>query len=207
MKSAITFVLVMITYCGFSQSVREVKYYYDYWKTKIKAVHYMTDRGDYHGTSKFYFEDGKLQATIEYKWGKRNGKTVEYFYNGKVKASGSYVDDKENGESLAYEYDKDKYYLLSKSKYDNGEPLLYVKFKSNGDTLELGRVNGECGYWWDNGKRSMKYTQVNGVPQGAVKYWYDNGQLWKEGEFINGKEGGAWEFYDREGNLTDVKKH
>lgn len=107
---------------SFAQSTHEVKTYYDYYNTKIKAIELVIDGSiDLHGVQKYYYENGDLRDLLNFKLGKKHGVQKVFFHNGKIKVLSNYVEGQREGETKTYNYEGEKYYLQAIENFVNGE--------------------------------------------------------------------------------------
>jgi hypothetical protein len=105
--------------------------------------------GRIHGEAKYYYQNGKLRRTIEYKDARRNGLFVYYYETGEKYSEELYVNGKING--VKHSYMKNGSLTMSCS-YVDGEPVPpleeydaggkkikqpTIKFKLSGGTLKM----------------------------------------------------------------------
>jgi len=185
----------------FAQSTREVKSYFDYYKTRISSIEHVTDDMKLHGVQKYYYKNGDLRDLLNFKFDKKEGLQKVFFHNGKIKYANNYKDGQFHGETKTYDYDNEKYYLFSKGIFENGKSIEFTKYYSNGNKWEYTVSNGICNQWYENGKKAMEYTFVNGLNHGETTVWNQDGKLILKGNYKNNKEDGKWEYYDTDGKI------
>lgn len=77
------------------------------------------------GNWKYFYDDGRLESTGDFKDDKPHGKWIWYFQNGKIKSEGNYLSGKPDGRWFKYDY---LGHLNLMIYYSNGEIVSEVKF-------------------------------------------------------------------------------
>jgi hypothetical protein len=105
--------------------------------------------GRIHGEAKYYYSNGKLRTTIEYKEAKRNGILVSYYDTGEKHGDVPYLNGKIHGTRHNYKKDGSPTMVCS---YVNGKPIPpleeyddvgkkikqpSIKFTASGGTLKM----------------------------------------------------------------------
>ncbi len=80
----------------------EVKWYFEN-GTLFQTINYK--KGVLEGKRQIFYEDGKLKGESNYKNGKLSGNWKEYYENGKLKEIGPYKDDQRDGDWKCYYVD------------------------------------------------------------------------------------------------------
>ncbi len=208
MKNTITTIVVLLsTELLVAQSTREVKTYYDYWKTKIKAVEKVTDNGQLHGQQKYYYENGDLWDLFNFKFDKQDGVQKTFFHNGKLKIISNYKDGKLQGDLKSYKYEKEAYYLYGHAYYENDFVVRQTSYHPNGNKMVHFEANGICNQWFENGKKASEYTNVNGLAEGKVTSWNIDGSISHIGNYSNNVKDGNWEYYGTDGNVIRTENY
>ncbi|MEX2596903.1 MAG: hypothetical protein WEC59_08235 [Salibacteraceae bacterium] len=200
-NTIITIALLLLTEGLVAQSTREVKTYFDYWETKIKAIEQVTDNGQMHGQQKYYYENGDLRNLFNFKFGKQDGVQKTFFHNGKLKIISNYKNDKLHGALEEYKYDKENYYLYGKAYYENDKVVRQTSYHPNGNKMEHLEANGICTQWYENGTKASEYTNVNGLANGKVTWWNRDGSIEFIGNHANNAKDGKWEYYGTDGKV------
>jgi len=133
------------------------------------------------GTRKSYFDGSdKIQQTVEYKNGKKNGYFTEYYKNGSIMSKQFYVNDTITDSSLEY-HENGK--LATSQFYKMGvRQGVWKKFNKDGlmyleATYKDGQLNGPSNkYTYITGKPLERLNFINGVPVGKQEYFYNNGK-------------------------------
>lgn len=149
---------------------------------------------------KFYDEKERLNKTIEYKFGKKNGKLCVYDTLNKLISLENYIDDIKDG--------------YSKQFHKNGRVktmAFFVKGKQEGKTYEfnpdsiiVGIANYKSGILQGYEKLNQK-DELN-KKQGIWKEFYENFDVKKEMKFNDDSLDGYVKEYDKTGNLLSTKK-
>lgn len=131
---------------------------------------------------KTYYPDGNLQSSIQYRFGKENGKALYYFDNpNTLEIEMEMKKGKRNGEFHRY--------------YENGLLDTYCHYVN--DSIEGVEIN-----YTANGEKAQEFTYVHGVKNGPHKAYHLSGELKIEGGFKNNLFDGDWMYYDERGVLV-----
>ena len=104
--------------------------------------------GKQHGSTKAFFENGKLESERNYKDGVGYGRHCGYWKNGNMRFDFSYFNDKREG--------------LQKQWYESGSKYYALNFKDDHE-------NGMQKAWRENGKPYINYEVKNGISYGLKK--------------------------------------
>lgn len=206
--------------------------YYSETGTKL-AIGSYNEKGQRHGSWKWYHPNGMVRETGTYVDGEVSGENLHYFEDGKPYIVANFQNGELNGEYLVFnEYGA----LVQKKHFTDGE--LDGKFKSyfrigeqfpeiEGNYI-MGYPEGKAYEYFENGDIYTEMNFVKGNKQGAEKTFYRNGNQYidlnyKEGKlhgnykeyFLNGavsqegyyEEGklqGEWKTYYQNGNLASL---
>ncbi len=173
----------------------------------------------------YYYSDGKIRKTGNYRDGLKQGEWIYYYSNGNIEQKGTYIDDEEDGLWILYNTDgivikKDNYSLGKK----NGE---YIEYDINGNEIVKGEYyedlkEGEWIYqlnhykeigYYKEGVKHGEWKQYNiesdhlmfigyydyGEPKGEWIHYYSNGKIKEKGIYKNGFKHDKWIYYDIEG--------
>jgi antitoxin component YwqK of YwqJK toxin-antitoxin module len=151
------------------------------------------------GIWKFYSEDEKLNLSIEYRNGKKDGNRISYQQN--IIVSESFKDDKKNG--MTYTYDYNNNVLKSINYIDDLEHGWMKEFDNTGRIIQITRYrNG-----FIISSEWINRLDKNGLRQGRWVEFHENDNISKEEFYINDKLTGYAKYYDKNGNLIDVFKY
>jgi len=147
---------------------------------------------------KFYSDSGKLNLSINYYQGKKNGfrttflktETIEEYFKNDVKDSITY-----------HLYPNGK--IKSKVKFVNGrEEGLETEYSPDGIIITLNDY--KHGY-------VINIEKINrfrdGLKHGIWKKFYNNEKIQSEGNYSYGKKDGYFKEFDKNGNLTKIEKY
>lgn len=133
-------------------------------------------------TKKEYFEDGSLQSSIQYRFGKENGVSKYYFINAPhpIKMEIEMKDGKRNGSFVKY--------------YINGKLDTRCTYK---DDLEEGLEEKFSIF----GYKISDIHFLHGKKHGPIVYYHENGEIKEQGSFVEDMFDGHWTYYDERGVL------
>lgn len=133
-------------------------------------------------TEKTYYPDGHVQSSIQYRFGKENGKTIYYYDNpNTVEIEVEMKNGKRHGEFNRY--------------YQNGYLDTHCQYVN--DSIEGVETN-----YTANGEKAQEFTYVRGVKNGPHRAYHITGELKIEGGFKDDKFDGDWKYYDDRGVLV-----
>ncbi len=196
-------------------------YYYANGKTKSEGTY---KNGLNVGVWTAYFENGNKSETQPYNEnGRVHGIDVEYFEDGSVFKKSTYVEGKLEGimelfhpggaKLGTYEYQNGKQIAVGElfdkngnSIYKNGTGTRLEYYQSGGVLFRLpqknGHNDGECTWYFENGKPKEVSNFSAGVLNGSAAYYFENGMLREKSVRVNGKTEGVLEFYHPNGKLA-----
>lgn len=155
-----------------------------------------------HGTWKFYYPTGNLRETGNYLYGKYSGTWTFYHSNGSVLREIEYVDGSEDG--LCIEYN-DSSVVISEGIYMAGlrEGLWNIR---SGQLLMSGKYRegeriGQWKYLYPDNSLRFTGNYRLGRPHGKHKYYYYNSKIEREEIWKNGKKDKIWKYYRKNGTL------
>jgi len=184
------------------------------------------EAGNYNGSWKDFYPDGKTEAEGQYTNNRRTG--IWKFYNaeGKLEQTGSFNNGRPDGIWKWY-YEtgtilrEEEYFqgvregsyteysptaeIISQGEYVEGEKNGDWKYQS-GDNTEEGKyiVGLRDGLWksyYADGKIRFKGNYLQGNPDGLQIYYYENGRVKEEQYYRTGIRQKTWKKYDEEGNI------
>ena len=126
---------------------------------------YFTKEGMRNGKSTFYYRNGKVKSTAEYKEGLLQGEKISYYVNGALAAKNLYKDDEQNGYQITY-------YMNSNKKHE-GELQNGYRVGLHIDYDILGNVYSKTDY-------------KNGDIEGYLEYYHPTGKMDHEMRFSDG---------------------
>jgi uncharacterized protein len=151
---------------------------------------YTFRRGKKHGPYAFFYENGRVEYTGNFKNGYQDGLQKGFFESGELNTKGVVSD---RGRLVVNEmYFKNgrlrEKVILKRSKGD-GYP---------GEGWDIG-PHGPVVAYHENGQLSAKGTYKDGKGEGPWLYYHENGQLYAKGTYLNDKKEGFVIFYNRDG--------
>lgn len=153
------------------------------------------------GLFKYYYPDGKLQATHNHLG---DGEVAAHMYhpNGKIKAKGLYVEMKKD--SLWQFFNNDEILILEehyRSDTLNGAQRTYYPNGQLGEEMHYrnGLKHGAWKKFYMDGKRWLESSYEDGDLHGAFLTWLETGKPHMKGEYDHGLRIGVWWIYDDSG--------
>ena len=137
-------------------------------------------RGERHGLTVFWHENGLKSSEGAYQNGKRAGHWTAWYEDGRMYSEGDFEDGKET-EYWAY-------------WHSNGQMSSEGEFKD-------GEKTDRWTAWHRNGQRNSEGKFEDGMKSGNWTYWYDNGQEQSDGRYKDGKRIGQWQFWRTNGSV------
>ena len=130
-----------------------------------------------YGLFKYYYENGKLQATNNHVG---NGTVANHVYhpNGKIKAKGIFREQKKD----------------SLWQYFNENELLVLE-----ETYILDTLHGAQRTYYENRQLGEETNFNHGVKHGPWKKFFDNGKPWVDATYVNGNLDGKFVMYREDG--------
>lgn len=133
-------------------------------------------------TEKTYYPDGHLLSSIQYRFGKENGKTRYYYDNpNTLEIEVEMKNGKRHGEFNRY--------------YENGYLDTHCQYVN--DSIEGVETN-----YTANGMKAQEFTYVRGVKNGPHRAYHLMGELKIEGAFKDNMFDGDWKYYDERGVIV-----
>lgn len=134
-------------------------------------------------TKNEYFEDGSLQSSIQYRFGKETGVSKYYFINAPhpLKIMMEMKDGKRNGDFVKY--------------FINGKVETRCTYK---DDLEEGLEENFSIY----GYKVSDIHFLHGKKHGPIVYYHANGEIKEQGSFAEDMFDGHWTYYDERGVMV-----
>lgn len=151
---------------------------------KIKYILPENEAGQVHGVAKFWYDNGNLQLTGEYKDGVLDGKLCRYRENGIIETEDIYQNGKLHGLCREFHYNGN---VLSEMPYVN-------------DTL-----HGLSRQFDDVGQIMIEGYYEHGYFEGKWNYHDRIGNLIGEADFKKGM--GVKKSYDTDGKLTGITEY
>ena len=146
--------------------------------------HYVMKNEKPEGVVNIFYACGKLDETLNYKDGVRQGKGTTHYPSGDKKIEYYYVNDKLNGEYLTY--------------FPHGQI-------SKRQTYQAGILTGRYEEFHANGKTEVQGELKNDQEEGKWSYYYSNGKLDHAGLYVGGKPTGEWVYYNEDGELIEKR--
>jgi antitoxin component YwqK of YwqJK toxin-antitoxin module len=178
------------------------------------SVHTQTIKQGF-GSTKSYFNSGKIKEVFQVEYGLKNGPYQEYSARGALLVDGHF----KNGfkDSCWYTfYTSEQIQKIACYKQDTlyGE---YYTYDESGQVkihgfFENGKKTGKWEWYGENGKLDSEGAFLDDLQDGDWKYYFGNGELSYNAKFKKGKREGEWEyFYSKQkpykrGNYKNDKK-
>ncbi len=177
-------------------------YWYTYYENGNKRTEGNRSNFELDSLWIFYNEQGKIQTTIEYHQGKKNG--WKQSYNDSVLLFKEYYkNDLKEAWSYTY-YPNGK--LQSEYFFDNGKQDDFsYRYSDIADTLISEISLFKQGVLLK--KESINTSNVSGKKEGVWKWFYNNKVLKAEGCYSNGLLHGYYKTYDNTGKLKEISKY
>lgn len=176
-----------------------VWYWYDDKGNVTKKINYQD--GEVHGELTEYYPDGKVRSLGKYEYGDMQGTTVWYYENGKKESEINYLDDQRHGKMTTYGYDGS---IQQFRYYDRGVLLSYSHLdKAGKEVAQIPVEKGETSFtvYYQNGKKAIEQTRVNGLIHGVYKEYYADGKVMTEGNYYYDDRNGSYKTYHPNGKL------
>lgn len=91
--------------------------------------------------------------------------------------------------------------LVKKSYYENGNLSSLLSFNKEG------KYDGECMWYYPDGKEKMKVTYKNGVLDGEMSMWYENANMQYKYYYKNDLKDSISEEYNVYGKLVKIENY
>jgi len=152
---------------------------------------------------KFFYENGSLKTEGLMNDQNKEGPWLVYYENGQIKAKGNYKSNLKEGDWVYFYEDgtnKGKAsYVAGSGKYS--EYYLNGTLKMEGPTFN-NVSEGIWTYYYPNGSIQAKGYESDGIKNGNWTFYYKNGQVSGKGNYINGKQQGEWEYFYENGVVS-----
>jgi antitoxin component YwqK of YwqJK toxin-antitoxin module len=157
------------------------------------------------GTFERFYDDGILQAVIEYRNSSENYATLYYPEIEVRMAEGRYIDQERDSVWTFYSEEGS---LTSKESYQNGEKegsteIYYEDGSISERIMFKGDVkNGAWEQYFNNGNPKLKASVINGVKYDGQYTTYNlDGIKLKEGKYSDGKKESSWYIFNEDGSV------
>lgn len=173
---------------------------------KINAtINYLN--GEIDGDYITYYQDKRIKSKTLYDFGLEVGKSIDYFKNGKEKISTNYYQGKLHGRKKFFD-PTGKLQLVR--FYEYGRLIGYSYEDKNGDELPMIPLKNETGKiisYYNNGKIAKELEYKNGDLINMYKSYFYNGNQEDEIHFVDGEyEGVKKEFFEN-GKLMEESEY
>ncbi len=185
----------------------------------------------YHGETKTYYSNGKLESVALYENNEPHGHYIKYHENGQLKEEGEFIRGAASGIWKCYHENGD---FSHAQNYINGKingPVLFYYSGGiiKGETFFVGgALNGSCvdyypngvikrrGFWkeniaegessdyYENGQLKLHCFYKDGSFDGLYTSYYPDGIVEKNGRYINNEFEGEWNEYFENGQLAST---
>lgn len=157
------------------------------------------------GKFTYYYDDGKLQSTVEFINGHAYSHARHYDYDtGNLMADGFYAGQAKD--SLWKLYDPQGVHVATE-RYNKGVPHgKWENFYLNGQLAESkvfnqGMEQGQMTRYFDNGQLKYDAKFIDGNPDGTVKFYYSSGVLKTIGSYSSAVKHGKWTYFGSDGQV------
>lgn len=150
------------------------------------------------GSTKNYFNSGKLKEVFQVERGLKNGPYQEYSARGALLVDGFFKNGYKDSCWITYYYNEqiektacykqDTLYGDYKTFYENGNPKVLGFY-------ENGKKSGKWQWFGENGKLDSEGSFENDLQHGEWRYFFSNGELSYIARYKNGKREGEWEYF------------
>jgi len=173
-------------------------------EVKEEKVYLKGQQTPFTGVVEKKYPNGRVEATLEVKDGKLNGKTFVYSEDGKIKKEENYINGLMEGvERAYYPSGKLEFEVTNKNDLRNGierhyseEGKLIIEVPYQNDV-----VTGLVKQYTKEGKLEYETNYVNDKREGVSKKYYPSGKLLSQVTFKNDKEEGLMKGYSEEVKL------
>lgn len=157
------------------------------------------------GTFRRYYDDGSLQAVIDYRSPGENYATLYYPEIELKMAEGKYIDQERDSIWTFY---SEEGVLTSKESYEDGDKEGMTEiYYSDGSISERMMFKNDLknGLWeqyFNNGNPKLKAYVVDGVKyDGKYTTYYPDGIKLQEGQYVDGKKESSWYLFNEDGSV------
>ncbi|HEX2934880.1 MAG TPA: hypothetical protein VHO72_05965 [Bacteroidales bacterium] len=171
---------------------------------RLQGQGILKDDGSREGLWNYFYPDGSVKSTGEFKNNRQNGEWKFFFKEGSNEQTGNFSNGLLTGKWIWF-YNNNKTLKIehfTKSKSDGD----YYEFSVQGDTLVTGHYTDglKSGLWKTKvGDITEIGTYVDDLKEGIWKSYYSNGKLYYEGNYIKGFPDGKHSFYYDNGVLNE----
>ncbi|MBW2366464.1 MAG: hypothetical protein JRH15_01120 [Deltaproteobacteria bacterium] len=156
------------------------------------------------GPWKFYYSEGPIWVTCEYRVGLLNGRWERFYADGSVQESGGYANGLPHGDWIWY-YPDGTTYVSGHFEYGEKNGA-WESHTASGmlwwrGTFKNGLKDGSWEAWQGGQQRTIGHFR-NGKRHGDWTQFDANGWVRFKGRFANGEQTGRWYEYDAESNIV-----
>jgi len=190
-QTALYLLIIFLNFSCSSKEKRKILSTFPSGKTKMEIIYLDNDDTSNYQQIK-YFENGKIESSIDFSNGRFNGKIIDY-----------------------YENDQKKFEGLTKMGYFINTKISYFE---NGKVSQIDSLFEECKAtncccdgvitkYYENGKLKERSILKSGLFNGEVRQYFENGKLAAVRYFIDDKEHGTSRYWTKNGNLEKEKTY
>ena len=159
------------------------------------------------GTSRTWYESGKLKAEVQPVGKIKLSYCISYFESGKVLAKGFYRNQQKDSTWIYYHENSDSISAIEHYKNGLKNGNWKVFYKSGILAHELNYINGSkegvVKEYNEDGKLIFEIQYKNGKENGLSVLYYGDEKLRERGLYKNGERDGKWQQYDEQGVLKN----
>lgn len=171
---------------------------------RLQGQGILKDDGSREGLWNYFYPDGSVKSSGEFKNNRQQGEWKFFFKNGFNEQTGTFTNGMLDGKWTWYYSNNSKlkieHFVKSKSDGD------YYEFSIQGDTLVTGHfADGlKTGLWVEKvGDITEIGTYMEDLKEGIWKSYYSNGVLYYQGNYISGVPDGKHFFYYEDGSVKE----
>ncbi len=179
-------------------------YFTDYFRSGKKSSTGNYENGVKEGLWTSYFEKGTLSSQGNFVNGLEDGKWKVY-QTTQSRWEGNLFKGKAEGQWVRYGSAGN---ILEAGELKNDLPEgIWKYYNENGDWCEGSIINGEpqrkwvC--WYSTYEEKGEFFYINGKREGNCIWWYRNGKLYMQGQYKNDSEEGFWKKFNENGGWTE----
>ncbi len=171
---------------------------------RLQGQGILKDDGSREGVWNYFYPDGSVKSTGEFKSNRQQGEWKFFFKNGANEQIGGFSNGLLNGKWTWF-YNNNRILKIehfTKSKSDGD----YYEFSIHGDTLVSGHYTDglKSGLWKEKvGDMTDIGTYVDDLREGVWKSYYSNGILYYQGNYSKGFPDGKHYFYYDDGTIRE----
>lgn len=173
-----------------------------YEKGQLVAEGRFNNKGNKDGLWRYYYANGKLRLSENYKNGVIQGEAREYLSNGFLSELRKYDSEGEPTEEQYYTYNGILENTVSVQADKSNKMITYHPNGTVERVLKIRNssiIDGKYKYFYDNGSIEIDMEILDGKLNGDYKEYYENGKIKEHGTFLKGDRNGVYTTYYENG--------